>query len=137
MRKVSAIVLFILLSVTHICGQDLIKYQVAQYPEGKKELAKIVGKNMRLSKKLFETMVKDGISEVTVVIGIIIDSKGKFVAVDVLQASHPLMDEKSFTRLEKALKDKTFIPGTINGEPAATSIIIDDLMARIGAPRTL
>ena len=76
-------------------------------------------------------MIKENVQQVTATVGLIVNSKGKVVAIEILQASHPLLDETSFPKIEKSLKDKTFIPGSINGEPTATTIIVNDVMAAI------
>ena len=76
-------------------------------------------------------MIKENVQQVTATVGLIVNSKGKVVAIEILQASHPLLDETSFQKIEKSLKDKTFIPGSINGKPTATTIIVNDVMAAI------
>ena len=131
MKKILVIAMLLLSAIVSINGQELIKYQVAQYPDGKEELTKIVAQELRISKKLFSAMIKENVQQVTATVGLIVNSKGKVVAIEILQASHPLMDESSFPRIEKSLKEKTFIPGSINGEPTATTIIVKDVMAAI------
>ena len=131
MKKILVIAMLLLSTIVSINGQELTKYQVAQYPDGKEELTKIVAKELRISKKLFSAMIKENVEQVTATVGLIVNSKGKVVAIEILQASHHLMDESSFPRIEKSLKEKTFIPGSINGEPTATTIIVKDVMAAI------
>ena len=131
MKKIVLTVMFILVAIVSSHGQELVKYQAAQYPDGKEELTQLVAKELRISKKLFNAMIKENVQKVTATVSLIVNSKGKVVAIEVLKASHPLMDETSFPKIEKALKDKTFIPGSINGESATTAVIIEDVMAAI------
>lgn len=122
MKKILTCILFALFSTALVLAQEIVTYQSAQYPGGKEELTRILSKELTLTKKLFKAMVDENVREVTATVGLIIDSKGKAVGVDVL------LDEKCFPKIEKNLKDVEFIPGSIDGEPAATAIIIEGLM---------
>ena len=57
MKKILVIAMLLLSAIVYINGQELIKYQVAQYPDGKEELTKIVARELRISKKLFSAMI--------------------------------------------------------------------------------
>ena len=131
MKHILSILFFLLISISSIYGQEQVSYQAAQYPDGKEELTKKVAEELRISKKLFNAMIKENVHSVTSTVGLIVNSKGKVVAFEVLQTTHPLMDEKSFPKLIKALEDITFIPGSINGESATTTIIVEGVMAAI------
>ena len=131
MKHILSILFIFLISITKINAQDLVKYQAAQYPEGQKALNTIVAKNIYLSKKLFSTMVENNILEVRATVALIINSKGKMVDFEILETSHPSFDESSFSKLKKAFKDTSFIPGSINGNPTATSLIVKDIIASI------
>lgn len=128
MKQLFFVLSFTLFAVFSAHGQEQVAYQTAQYPGGKEELTRMLSKELILTKKLFKAMVDENVREVTATVGLIINTKGKAVGVDVLKASHPLLDEKCFPKIEKNLKDVEFIPGSINGEPTATAIVIEGLM---------
>ena len=124
MKKTFSLILVALFSTVFAFAQETVTYQPAQYPAGMGELHKFIAQNLRADARLFSQMEKEGIKEVTATFGLIINSKGKLVAIDLMQTSHPKFNENYFNQLIKLLKKEEFIPGTINGEPAATSIII-------------
>ena len=124
MKKTFSLILVALFSTVFALAQETVTYQPAQYPAGMGELHKFIAQNLRADARLFSQMEKEGIKEVTATFGLIINSKGKLVAIDLMQTSHPKFNENYFNQLIKLLKKEEFIPGTINGEPAATSIII-------------
>ena len=124
MKKAFSLILVALFSTVFALAQETVTYQPAQYPAGMGELHKFIAQNLRADTRLLSQMEKEGIKEVTATFGLIIDSKGKLVAIDLMQTSHPKFNENYFNQLIKLLKKEEFIPGTINGEPAATSIII-------------
>ena len=124
MKKAFSLILVALFSTVFAFAQETVTYQPAQYPAGMGELHKFIVQNLRADARLFSQMEKEGIKEVTATFGLIINSKGKLVAIDLMQTSHPKFNENYFNQLIKLLKKEEFIPGTINGEPAATSIII-------------
>ena len=124
MKKAFSLILVALFSTVFAFAQETVTYQPAQYPAGMGELHKFIAQNLRADARLFSQMEKEGIKEVTATFGLIINSKGKLVAIDLMQTSHPKFNENYFNQLIKLLKKEEFIPGTINGEPAATSIII-------------
>ncbi|MBR4922029.1 MAG: hypothetical protein IKY99_00205 [Bacteroidaceae bacterium] len=124
MKKAFSLILVALFSTVFALAQETVTYQPAQYPAGMGELHKFIAQNLRADARLFSQMEKEGIKEVTATFGLIINSKGKLVAIDLMQTSHPKFNENYFNQLIKLLKKEEFIPGTINGEPAATSIII-------------
>ena len=124
MKKAFSLILVALFSTIFALAQETVTYQPAQYPAGMGELHKFIAQNLRADARLFSQMEKEGIKEVTATFGLIINSKGKLVAIDLMQTSHPKFNENYFNQLIKLLKKEEFIPGTINGEPAATSIII-------------
>ena len=61
MKHTLSTLFFLLISISTIYGQEQVKYQVAQYPNGKEELTKIVAKELHVSKKLFNAMIKENI----------------------------------------------------------------------------
>ena len=124
MKKAFSLILVALFSTVFALAQETVTDQPAQYPAGMGELHKFIAQNLRADARLFSQMEKEGIKEVTATFGLIINSKGKLVAIDLMQTSHPKFNENYFNQLIKLLKKEEFIPGTINGEPAATSIII-------------
>ena len=124
MKKAFSLILVALFSTVFALAQETVTYQPAQYPAGMGELHKFIAQNLRADARLFSQMEKEGIKEVTATFGLIINSKGKLVAIDLMQTSHPKFNENYYNQLIKLLKKEEFIPGTINGEPAATSIII-------------
>lgn len=129
MKKALTIILFTVFSVFHGLAQETVTYQPAQYPGDQKELVDIVSKKeLLLSKKLFKAMVDENIREVRANVWLIINSKGKLVGIDVVEATHPLFNEDCFPKIVKNLKDIDFIPGSIDGEPVTTAILIEDLM---------
>ena len=124
MKKALTLILVALFSTVFALAQETVTYQPAQYPAGMGELHKFIAQNLIPDSRLTSQMEKEGIKEVTATFGLIINSKGKLVAIDLMQTSHPKFNENYFNQLIKLLKKEEFIPGTINGEPAATSIII-------------
>ena len=126
MKKAFTLILFALFSTAFALAQETVTYQPAQHPEGLGELHEFIAQNLRPDSRLFSQMEKEGIKEVTATFGLVINSKGKLVAIDLMQTSHPKFNENYFNQLIKLLKKEKFIPGTINGEPAATSIVIKD-----------
>ena len=124
MKKAFSLILVALFSTVFALAQETVTYQPAQYPAGMGELHKFIAQNLQPDTRLLSQMEKEGIKEVTATFGLIINSKGKLVAIDLMQTSHPKFNENYFNQLIKLLKKEEFIPGTINGEPAATSIII-------------
>ena len=124
MKKALTLILVALFSTVFALAQETVTYQPAQYPAGMGELHKFIAQNLRPDDRLLSQMNKEGVNEVSATFGLIIDSKGKLVAIDLIQTSHPKFNENYFKKLISLLKKEDFIPGTINGEPAATSIII-------------
>ena len=124
MKKAFTFILVALFSTVFALAQETVTYQPAQYPAGLGELHGLSAQNLIPDSRLTSQMEKEGIKEVTATFGLIINSKGKLVAIDLMQTSHPKFNENYFNQLIKLLKKEEFIPGTINGEPAATSIII-------------
>ena len=124
MKKAFTFILVALFSTVFALAQETVTYQPAQYPAGLGELHGLIAQNLIPDSRLTSQMEKEGIKEVTATFGLIINSKGKLVAIDLMQTSHPKFNENYFNQLIKLLKKEEFIPGTINGEPAATSIII-------------
>ena len=124
MKKAFTFILVALFSTVFALAQETVTYQPAQYSAGLGELNRFIAQNIRPDSRLLSQMEKEGIKEVTATFGLIINSKGKLVAIDLMQTSHPKFNENYFNQLIKLLKKEEFIPGTINGEPAATSIVI-------------
>ena len=124
MKKAFTLILVALFSTVFALAQETVTYQPAQYPAGMGELHKFIAQNLQPDTRLLSQMEKEGIKEVTATFGLIIDSKGKLVAIDLIQTSHPKFNENHFKKLISLLQKEEFIPGTINGEPAATSIVI-------------
>lgn len=124
MKKTLTCILFALFSTTFVLAQEIVTYQPAQYPDGPKGLVRRISENVNPDSRLLSQMDKEGIREVSATIGLIINTKGKLVAIDLLQTSHPKFNEKYFERLVKVLGKDEFIPGKINGEPAVTSIVL-------------
>lgn len=124
MKKAFTFILVALFSTAFALAQETVTYQPAQYPAGLGELHKFIAQNIQPDTRLISQMEKEGIKEVTATFGLIINSKGKLVAIDLMQTSHPKFNEDYFKKLMSLLKKEEFIPGTINGEPAATSIVI-------------
>ncbi len=129
LTKILALFLFAFIPTISMLAQETLTYQPAQYPGGQKELNAIVAKEMILSKKLFKAMVDENISEVIADAWLIVNSKGKVVGIDLVDATHPLLNEDCFPKIVKNLKDITFIPGSIDGESATTAIFIKGLRA--------
>lgn len=129
MKRILSVLMFLLVAVSGVYSQKQVAYQPAQYPGGQKELNAIVAKEMILSKKLFKAMVDENISEVIADAWLIVNSKGKVVGIDLVDATHPLLNEDCFPKIVKNLKDITFIPGSIDGESATTAIFIKGLRA--------
>lgn len=123
LTKILALFLFAFIPTISMLAQETLTYQQAQYPDGMRELNKIIFENVRPDGRLLSYMKKEGISEVTATFALVINTKGKLVAIDVLETSDPNFDEKYFAGLIKRFKKETFIPGTINGKPAVTNII--------------
>lgn len=124
MKKTLTCILFALFSTTFVLAQETVTYQPAQYSDGPKGLVRRISENVNPDSRLLSQMDKEGIREVSATIGLIINTKGKLVAIDLLQTSHPKFNEKYFERLVKVLGKDEFIPGKINGEPAVTSIVL-------------
>ena len=124
MKKAFSLILVALFSTVFALAQETVTYQPAQYPAGMGELHKFIAQNLQPDTRLLSQMEKEGIKEVTATFGLIIDSKGKLVAIDLIQTSHPKFNENHFKKLISLLQKEEFIPGTINGEPAATNIVI-------------
>ena len=124
MKRALTFILVALFSTAFALAQETVTYQPAQYPAGLGELHRFIAQNIRPDSRLLSQMEKEGIKEVSATFGLIINSKGKLVAIDLMQTSHPKFNENYFNQVIKLLKKEEFIPGTINGEPAATSIVI-------------
>ena len=124
MKRALTFILVALFSTAFALAQETVTYQPAQYPAGLGELHRFIAQNIRPDSRLLSQMEKEGIKEVSATFGLIINSKGKLVAIDLMQTSHPKFNENHFKKLISLLQKEEFIPGTINGEPAATSIVI-------------
>ena len=126
MKKAFTFILVALFSTVFALAQETVTYQPAQYPAGLGELHGLIAQNLIPDSRLTSQMEKEGIKEVTATFGLIINSKGKLVAIDLMQTSHPKFNENHFKKLISLLQKEEFIPGSINGEPATTTIVIKE-----------
>ena len=98
-------------------------YKEAVFSQGEDALMQLLSRSVKLP----DAAMTSGQTYFTATVLLSIDEQGKFRELTVVKSTHSLFDASCFKKAEKALKKETFIPGEVEGKPAASTILSQEI----------